>query len=393
MHPRIVWAIGCGQLINWGITYFAFSVLLVPLEQSFDAPRWLVAGAFSCGLLMSALVAPAIGRLADRGQGPAVMQAGGLIAAALLFAWAAIPTLSMTYIVWALLGLCMAAILYEPVFAIVGRAIVDPDGRMRAIATVTVMGGLASSAFLPGTAALVNRWGWRGAVVVLGALMAITTIIVGRIAFRDLEWSAQTIRTAMRSEEGEHASGPLAGLNRHMVIFAISSVVNSAVASNLVAALIDGGFAPTMAATVAGSFGIMQLPGRLLMTNPRFTPKPAPLIVFSFALQIAGLIALMLHGRVALAAGVMIFAAGAGLTTLARPYWVLHAYGAGRAGYANGVIARGQQIARAAGPVSAAAMATTTGYAAVFAALVVFLVAASGLTWLRTAGTPESRNQ
>jgi hypothetical protein len=73
---------------------------------------------------------------------------------------------------------------------------------------------------------------------------------------------------------------------------------------------------------------------------------------------------------------------------------VLHAYGAGRAGYANGVIARGQQIARAAGPVSAAAMATTTGYAAVFAALAVFLVAASGLTWPRnrlgaagTAGT------
>jgi hypothetical protein len=76
----------------------------------------------------------------------------------------------------------------------------------------------------------------------------------------------------------------------------------------------------------------------------------------------------------------MIFAAGAGLTTLARPYWVLHAYGTDRVGYANGVIARGQQIARAAGPVSAAAMAASTGYAAVFAALAVILVAASGLT-------------
>src|SRR3954469_22113779 len=119
MPTRVVWAIGCGQLINWGITYFAFSVLLIPLEHSLDAPRWLVAGAFSFGLLMSALVAPLVGRLADRGQGPAVMQAGGLIAAAILFAWAAVPTLWMTYAAWGLLGLCMAAILYEPVFTIV----------------------------------------------------------------------------------------------------------------------------------------------------------------------------------------------------------------------------------------------------------------------------------
>jgi hypothetical protein len=44
------------------------------------------------------------------------------------------------------------------------------------------------------------------------------------------------------------------------------------------------------------------------------------------------------------------------------------------------VIARGQQIARAAGPVSAAAMATTAGYGAVFAALALLLLAASGLT-------------
>lgn len=378
MPARVVWAIGCGQLVNWGITYFAFSVLLVPLEQFLDAPRWLVAGAYSFGLLMSALVAPAVGRLADRGQGPAVMRAGGVIAGGLFVLWAAVPTLWMTYAAWGLIGICMAAILYEPVFAIIGRAIADADGRMRAIATVTVMGGLASSAFVPGTAALVMRWGWRGAVVILGAVLATSTVIVSRLAFRHLNWSPQSFRAAIQASEDGGAA--LVDLNRFVAIFAVSSMVNSAVAANLVAALIDGGFASTMAALVAGSFGIMQLPGRLLMTNPQFTPKPIPLIVFSFVLQIIGLIALMFHGAIALVAGVMIFAAGAGLTTLARPYWVLHAYGAERAGYTNGVIARGQQIARAAGPVSAAAIATSNGYPAVFAALALLLVAASALS-------------
>ena len=88
----------------------------------------------------------------------------------------------------------MAAILYEPVFAIVGRAYDDPQGRLRAIATVTVTGGLASTAFLPGTAALIARFEWRGAIVALGVIMAVTTLIVGQIAFRDHEWSATTIR-------------------------------------------------------------------------------------------------------------------------------------------------------------------------------------------------------
>ena len=75
-----------------------------------------------------------------------------------------------------------------------------------------------------------------------------------------------------------------------------------------------------------------------------------------------------------------LFAGGTGLTTLARPYLVLHEYGPERAGQANGMIARGQQIARAFGPVAAAAAGSTVGYAAVFAALAVLLAAAIWLT-------------
>ena len=391
MARHAIWAIGCGQLVNWGVLYFAFSVLLVPLEEAFNAPRWLVAGAFSLGLLVSAAVAPTVGRLADRGQGPAVMQAGGLLAAGLLIVWALVPTLWMTYVVWGALGLCMAAILYEPVFAIVGRAFGDPQGRLRAIATVTVMGGLASTGFLPGTSALVTGFGWRGAVVALAAIMAAMTLIVARIAFSDHQWSAETIRDAIAGSTGAAGDGaPLPGLSRLVVVFAISIVVNAAVSSNLVAALIDRGLAPTYAASVAGTFGIMQLPGRLMMTSPRFTPAAVPLLLFSFALQIAGLAALMVHGTIAMWVGVIVFASGTGLTTLARPYLVLSSYGAERAGYANGVIARGQQLARAAGPVSAAAAAEASGYGLVFASLAALLVVAMGMTANRARGEHES---
>ncbi|HUQ87805.1 MAG TPA: MFS transporter [Vicinamibacterales bacterium] len=381
MQPRAIWAIGCGQLVNWGVLFFAYSILLVPLQEAFDAPRWLVAGAFSTGLLVSAIAAPAVGRLADRGQGPAVMQAGGLLAAGLLIVWALLPSIAMTYVVWAALGLCMAAILYEPVFVIVGRAYKDADARLRAIATVTVTGGLASTVFFPGTSALVTRLGWRETAAVLAVIIAITTILVGHFAFRDRAWSAQTIREAiLDSSDGLPTPVHLPGIGRMVFMFALSIIVNSAVSSNLVASLIDRGVVPTFAATVAGTFGIMQLPGRVLLLNARIAPKPAPLLLGSFALQIAGLVALLFQGTVAMWAGVMLFASGAGLTTLGRPYLVLHQFGAERAGRANGVIARGQQLARAAGPVAAAAAGSALGYNTVYAALGVFLIGAMFLT-------------
>lgn len=370
MPARAVWAIGFSQLVNWGVLFFAFSVLMVPLQTAFTAPRWLIAGAFSFGLMVSATVSPAIGRLNDRGQGPAVMQAGGFLAAALLIMWILVPTIWMTYLAWGALGLCMASILYEPVFAIVGRAFSDPEARLRAIATVTVTGGLASTVFLPGTSFLVTRYGWRGAVGILAAIIAVSTLIIGRIAFREYPWSMRTIRDAViGGVASSHETAPLHDIARLVVVFAVSIALNSAIASNLVASLIDRGLTPAFAATVAGTFGIMQLPGRVLLSNARVSPHPVPLLIASFAAQIAGLLALMIHGPIAMWAGVIMFAAGTGLTTLGRPYMVLHRYGPQRAGYANGVIARGQQIARAIGPVSAAALAGVTGYGVVFAVL------------------------
>jgi len=377
ISTRAIYAIGCGQLVNWGVLYYAFGVLLLPVEHTLNAPRWLVAGAFSLGLLVSAIAAPAVGRLADRGQGPAVMQAGGYIAAGLLIAWALLPTIWITYLVWAGLGLCMAGILYEPVFAIVGRAYTDANARLRAIATITVMGGLASTAFLPGTTFLVSRMGWRAAVIALAFIMVATTVIVGRLSFRDATFSFADLRDAVFGSTVQSTTAPVSSLNRLVSVFALSSVVNSAIASNIVAALVERRLTPSRAALIGGLFGVMQLPGRLLMTNKSFAPRPIPLLLVSFGLQIAGLIALMADTlQFAMWVGVIVFACGAGLTTLARPYLVLHVYGAEQAGRINGVIARGQQLARAAGPVSAAALAGVAGYGNVFAALAALLVAA-----------------
>ena len=133
MRSGAIAALGIGQCVNWGVLYYAFPILVLPLERELGVATWVVTGAFSLALLMSAALAPAIGRWGDRDRGALIMQAGGFSAAALLAAWTLLPGVLMLYLVWAALGLGMAATLYEPAFVIVGRAYDDPARRLRAL--------------------------------------------------------------------------------------------------------------------------------------------------------------------------------------------------------------------------------------------------------------------
>src|ERR687897_2130006 len=105
------------------------------------------------------------------------MQIGGGVAAVLLVVWTLLPGVAVLYLVWAGLGLCMAATLYEPAFVIVGRAYQDATKRLRALAAITIFGGLASTVFLPGTAFLVATFEWRGAVVGLALAVTVSTLL------------------------------------------------------------------------------------------------------------------------------------------------------------------------------------------------------------------------
>ena len=380
-----VWAIGLGQCVNWGVLYYAFGVLVVPIERELGVARWIVVGAFSAGLLVSALLAPTVGTLVDRGHGPAVLQAGGLLAAALLALWALSSNVWLWYLLWIAIGVCMSAVLYEPVFAIVGRAIDDPGDRLRAIATITVFGGVASTIFLPVTAALVERFGWREAVVFLAGGLAITTLGVHYLTF-SREFPRHEVQSRQEVRSRREVSSRQGVPPRLIHVFTCTSLAGAALSTNLVPALIERGLSPTTAAMFGGLFGVMQLPGRLLFMNTRRAVSPMVLLGSSLALQISGLLVLAASSAyLAIPAGVALFAAGSGLATLARPYLVSVFYGADRAGQVNGLFARWQQLARAAGPVSAAALAGVAGYGVVFGVLAGMLAAVS--IALRTSAT------
>jgi hypothetical protein len=379
MSSRAVIALGIGQCVNWGVLYYAFAVLLLPVEAELGTARWIVAGAFSLALLLSAIAAPIVGSLSDRGYGGRLIQAGGYTAAGLLGLWASLPGVGALYIVWAGLGICMAATLYEPAFSVVGRAHADPAARLRALGIVTVFGGLASTVFLPLTDALVRSGGWRIGVVVLALLLVLSTSIIHGIAV-----GGARPGPCHYGDGGRMPPAPVAlighgpSLSFLALAFGIASLSSAAVIANLIPALAERAVTQTTAAACGGMFGLMQLPGRALMMLGRLPISPFGLLAGSLGLQALGLTAwAVLPSAPAAVVGIALFATGSGLTTLARPHLVHAVFEGHEAGYVNGRVAQAQQLARAAGPVLAAGAVTVVSYSVVLALLG---IAFAGLT-------------
>ncbi len=393
MTRRAVIALGIAQCINWGVLYYAFTVLVVPVSKDLGVSPWVVTGAFSLALLVSALLSPVIGSWIDRGHGPSMMRGGGWAAAALLVLWSGLPGVISLYAVWIGLGACMATTLYEPAFAIVARAQVDPVQRLRALALVTVFGGVASTVFLPSTDLLVRAVGWRSAVVALALAVALATVLTEAMVFTELKpepAEAQVPHGSSPTGFGDDAEGLFAWA---VLTFAFASFASAGLTANLVPALAERHVSPATTALLGGAFGALQLPGRLLLSAGVLRSSPGRLIVVSLVLQAFGLLGLMLAPSVGwIAAALMVFAVGAGVSTLARPHFTQTCFGVHRSGYLNGRLARWQQLARAVGPITAAALAATIGYAAVVGALgVIFAalaVASYRLLDRRTRGRP-----
>jgi len=131
------------------------------MEQALGLSCTTVAGAFSAGLLAMALLAPAIGRWLDAGHAARLTRLGMVSAVVGLLLVAFAQGASMLYLDWLGIGAAMAMLLYEPAFVLVTRAVVEEGASLQALAAVTVMGGLASTIFLPAGSQLIAAWGWR----------------------------------------------------------------------------------------------------------------------------------------------------------------------------------------------------------------------------------------
>ena len=379
-HPPrgFVFWLSVAQLISWGTLFYTFSLLLSFFEKELSLSRVDAALAFSLALLVEGVLAIAVGRMIDAGRARAVMCAASTLAAAGFVALAFVQNQWQLYAAWIALGVAMSGCLYQPAFSVLIRRY--PEDFRRAIITLTFLGGLASTVFIPLGAWLISVFGWRGAVAALGALHLFICLPIHAYWLRG-EPPAQVHDddpAAKKLVEYTHHF-PFWGLAAFFVLF---SGITTAMGGHLVSILRERNLPEAWVIAIPASIGILQVAGRLVLfftkkninvhKANRWIPTllPAALFVLALGLQ-SPWVAIFFA---------LLYGMANGMITIVKATAMATYVSRERAASLNGLLGFPTAIARAAAPSLLAALWAASGNylmgLAILSALAAFAVMA-----------------
>ena len=342
------------QLITWGSVFYTFSLLMAPLEAELGMSRAESSLAFSMALLAEGLMAYGVGRWIDAGHERRVMTLGSVWVGLGLVGHSFVTTVAEFYAAWIWLGLGMAATLYNPVFAVVTRRF--PQDFRRAIITLTFLGGLASTVFIPLFAWWMELWGWRQALWALAALqLLVCAPLHGWLlhgAPRTLTEPSAALGTAALTSVHEHLRHPPFWLLALFMVLTMS--VTSALPAHMIALLQESGLSPVWVIAIPAAIGVIQVLGRLVLfvferywdvhAANRWIPTLIP----------AGVLALLIGGLSPIASlvFVLLYGLGNGMNTIVKGTAMAQYVSRQHVGQLNGLLGLPIALARAAAPLT-----------------------------------------
>jgi len=351
-RARVAW-LSVAQLITWGSVFYTFALLMEPVERELGLTRAQSSLAFSLALLAEGLLAYPVGRWIDRGHERAVMTGGSLLVALCLFAHSFVTGITQFYAVWLVLGAALSATLYNPVFAVVTRRY--PHDFRRAIITLTFLGGLASTVFIPLSAWLIHALGWRHALWVLAGIHLLVCAPVHARWLRDAP--------ARPLADAGPGARPNPGLRHHMVsapflligvFVVIMMAVTAALPAHMISLLRENGLSELWVVAIPASIGVIQVLGRMLLYffERRFDVHLANrLIPCLIPLGLAALLAGGGHGVAALVF-VLLYGLGNGMLTIVKSTAIAQYVSREHVASLNGALGLPQAAARAAAPLA-----------------------------------------
>jgi predicted MFS family arabinose efflux permease len=259
---RLVGWLSLAQLITWGSVFYTFALLMEPVERELGLTRAQSSLAFSLALLAEGALAYPVGRWIDQGHERAVMTGGSLLVAAGFAIHTSVHSIAAFYAVWIALGAALAATLYNPVFAVVTRRF--PQDFRRAIITLTFLGGLASTVFIPLSAWLIHALGWRQALWALAALHLLVCAPLHALLLRDAPRSAPPLASdpTPRSVSAYLRSAPFLLIGVFVVCM---MAVTAALPPHMISLLRGNGLAEAWVIAIPAAIGVIQVLGRLLL--------------------------------------------------------------------------------------------------------------------------------
>ena len=344
---RLVTALGVAQIVSWGTLFYAIGVLGAPMRAELGVSDVFLFGAFTGGLLVSGILAPAAGRHIDRHGGRAVL-CGGSILGALSMAVLAVCTDRWTLTAgWLLAGAAMAGTLYDPAFAALSYH--TGERYRRAVTTLTLFGGFASTAFWPLSQVLLDAIGWRHAFAVYALLHAGVCLPIHFFAIPRVR-AAPATHVAPAAAQPE----PDASLRGLAMAFGVATFVFGIVAVHLINLLTAAGVAKGQAVAMSMLVGPMQVAGRIVELAVSRRVRAVHVGGAAFALMAAALVALLLVRGPGAAALLFVIAYGwgNGLLTIAKGTVPAEIYGRRGLGGLLGYIARAGTVAKAVAPAA-----------------------------------------
>ncbi|MEV4334121.1 MFS transporter [Streptomyces sp. NPDC049597] len=373
-RPRAALPALCAtQITGWGVLYYAFPVLNSAVTADTGWSPAATTAAFSAALLVSAVAGVPIGRVLDARGPRAVMTGGSVLAVAGLLVVARAPGLAVFTAGWLLVGVAMAATFYQPAFAALTRW--WGAERVRALTTVTIAGGLASTVFAPLTAVLAEHLSWRATYAVLAGVLAVVTVPAHALALRG-PWPPapqQAVRPAC--DAPDPAPGAVTRSRPFLLLaaaFTLSGFAMHCVVVALVPLLTERGVSTTAAAWALGLGGAGQTLGRTLYgAVARRTGVRARTAAFIAAGGATTAALAVVPGPYPLLVTIAV-AAGAvrGNLTLLQATAVTDRWGATRYAHRSALLAVPVTLAGASAPFAGAALAGAFGgHAGLFAVL------------------------
>ena len=389
---RFVALLALGQLISWGTLFYAITFLAAPIVRDQGWSREALFGSFSLALALAGFSSLRVASALKRWGLRRVLTGASAIAGVAFTAIALARGPWLFAAGWALAGVSMSVLLYEGAFAAL-RERSDLDFR-RAVATITVVGGLASTVFWPLTRGLVEAVGWRGTAAAYAFLHLAVVVPLHAVALRSLGSSATRVIAPLPPTRSSGLSPRVRWLSAS---FALSAFVSGALAAHLDSLFTALGVGAAWVLAAAVSFGPLQTAGRVLdlAFDGRWPWRRLGIVMLGVQTAALGsLFALPLAAwwAVPFAAA---FGAANGLLTLVRPLSVADARPEeDRAAFARDLFAvsSASLFARALAPLTVAAAMRLWGVSGVLIGFVV-LSAAAWLAFraaLRSAATIAS---
>ncbi|MGH6611683.1 MAG: MFS transporter, partial [Burkholderiaceae bacterium] len=160
--------LGTAQTLAWASTYYLPAVLAPPMARDLGVSIPTVFAAFSCALVISALLGPYAGRAIDRWGGRPILMATNVVFAMGLAALSVAQRPVELFAAWLVLGVGMGSGLYEAAFTTLVR--LYGTGARASITGITLLAGFASTVGWPLSTVLEGHLGWRGACATWAAL-------------------------------------------------------------------------------------------------------------------------------------------------------------------------------------------------------------------------------